>query len=138
LLLLPWPAESRGATHEVWTLSDVRRSLARLQISREQAVRRAYDGADYYFCCVGCAEIFRPDAVVAETIMMGSTEVRDVALVRIAALGSTMSYRGCTNLPTVSNAAQHLRKFTQAIVSKMKFAIAPMMDWSENISLSDG
>jgi YHS domain-containing protein len=36
-------------------------SLVRLKISREQAAQLQYEGADYYFCCVGCADIFRSD-----------------------------------------------------------------------------
>src|SRR6266480_7011381 len=36
-------------------------SLVRLQITRKEATHLAYDGADYYFCCTGCAELFRSD-----------------------------------------------------------------------------
>ena len=37
-------------------------SLVRLNISREQAAPVTYRGADYYFCCKGCAERFASDA----------------------------------------------------------------------------
>jgi YHS domain-containing protein len=36
-------------------------SLVRLKITRKQATHLAYDGADYHFCCSGCAELFRSD-----------------------------------------------------------------------------
>ena len=36
-------------------------SLVRLQITRKEATHLAYDGADYYFCCTGCAELFAPN-----------------------------------------------------------------------------
>src|SRR5436853_6501003 len=42
-----------------------------------------------------------------------------------------MSYRGCTNLLTVSKAAQHLMKCSQVIGFKRQFSIAPMMDWPD-------
>lgn len=36
-------------------------SLVRLGVSREQAVHAAHDRTLYFFCCDGCAVIFRTD-----------------------------------------------------------------------------
>jgi YHS domain-containing protein len=36
-------------------------SLVRLGLSREQAFHAAHEGTLYFFCCEGCADVFRTD-----------------------------------------------------------------------------
>ncbi len=71
-------------------------------ISRELAVRRAYDGVDYYFCCDGCAEIFRPDperylAQIRDVVVCpGCLGEKPLAVtVSVEHSGRTVNFCGC-------------------------------------------
>jgi YHS domain-containing protein len=43
-------------------------SLARLRVDRDKATKQVYNGEELYFCCDGCAGVFRenPDQLLAE------------------------------------------------------------------------
>lgn len=49
-------------------------SLARLDVSRENAARGRHEGTEYLFCCKGCREIFATDP---ERYL---TQIRDVVV----------------------------------------------------------
>lgn len=44
-------------------------SLIRLGITKENSITQIYDGKEYFFCCDGCAELFRhnPQVLLSET-----------------------------------------------------------------------
>jgi YHS domain-containing protein len=83
-------------------------SLVRLQISREQAVQLSHDGADYYFCCDGCAEIFRSDpkrylAQIRDVVVCpGCLGEKPLAVtVSVEHSGTTVSFCGCPHCEEV-------------------------------------
>jgi YHS domain-containing protein len=77
-------------------------SLVRLKISREQATHLALDGADYHFCCKGCADIFRSDpqrylAQISDIVVCpGCLGEKPLAVTtRVAHAGRTVNFCGC-------------------------------------------
>jgi YHS domain-containing protein len=77
-------------------------SLVRLNISREQAARVTYGGADHYFCCNGCAERFSSDpgrylAQVRDLVVFPACLAEKPAGVTVILehSGKTLNFCGC-------------------------------------------
>ncbi len=77
-------------------------SLVRLHVSREKAAHLLYGNENYYFCCEGCAEVFRsdPERYLAQTrdvvVCPGCLGEKPAGVTNVVEhSGKTLNFCGC-------------------------------------------